>query len=124
MVLRPTRSGTFQVVGECYVYGLSDTVCFLGPLPTHWKAIIKGDALGRPLQLFMNMRNGQETMDDPRLSLPPGWERTTYDRRPEDPAIFQKFQNLETGEVINYDPRLTPKELEARGVKLKTFKLI
>lgn len=124
MVLRPTSSGTFHVVGECYLCGLSDAVCFLGPLPTHWKAIIKGDALGRPLQLFMNMRNGQETMDDPRLPLPPGWERTTYDRLPEDPAIFQKFRNLETGEVINYDPRLTPEELEACGVKVQTFKLI
>jgi hypothetical protein len=124
MVLRPTSSGTFQVVGECYVYGLSDAVCFLGPLPTHWKAIMKGDALGRPFQLFMNMTTGQETMDDPRLPLPPNWEQTTYERLPEDPALFQKFRNVITGEVINYDPRLTPEALEVRGVELQTFKLV
>ncbi|KAM0215037.1 hypothetical protein ACHAQD_008544 [Fusarium lateritium] len=124
MVLRPTSSGTFQVVGECYVYGLSDAVSFLGPLPRPWKAIIKGDALGRPYQLFTDMTNGQKTMDDPRLPLPLNWERTTYERLPEDPALFQKFRNVETGEVINYDPRLTPEALEARGVKLQAFKLI
>ncbi|KAM0342381.1 hypothetical protein ACHAPU_009568 [Fusarium lateritium] len=124
IILRPTPAGTFQVVGECYVYGLSDAVCFLGPMPRDWKAIIKGDALGRPFQLFMNTMTGQETIEDPRLPLPPNWERAPYERLPDDPALFQKFRNAETGEVINHDPRLIPEALESRGVKLQPFTLV
>ncbi|KAF5660675.1 heterokaryon incompatibility protein [Fusarium heterosporum] len=123
VVLRPTTAGTFQVVGECYVYGLSDGVCFLGPLPKNWKVIIRGDALGRPFQLFTNIVTGQETMEDPRMSLPPNWEPALYERLPDDPALFHKFRNIETGEVINHDPRLMPETLKARGVSLQVFTL-
>ncbi|KAF4996562.1 hypothetical protein FGRMN_4446 [Fusarium graminum] len=124
IVLRPTSAGTFQVVGECYVYGLSDAVCFLGPLPNNWKTIIRGDALGRPFQLFMNTMTGEETIEDPRISLPPNWERAPYERLPDDPALFQKFRNVETGSIINHDPRLMPEALQARGVKLQVFTLV
>jgi hypothetical protein len=112
-------------VGECYLHGLADAVGFLGPLPDHWKTIIKGDAVGRPTQRFINLKNGEEILDDPRLGpLPWNWERATYERRADDPDIFERFRNLETGELVNYDPRLSPKALEARGVELQSFKLI
>ncbi|TVY82211.1 Heterokaryon incompatibility protein 6 OR allele [Lachnellula suecica] len=125
MVLRQTASGSFQVVGECYVHGLADLTGFLGPLPNHWETIIKGDALGRPTQRFIDTGSGEETLEDPRLEpLPWNWERATYGRRAEDPAIFERFRNLETDEVVNYDPRLSPTALEARGVKLQSFRLI
>jgi hypothetical protein len=124
MLLRQTSVGSFQAVGEYYVHGLADLVGFLGPLPVGWQIIIKGDALGRPTQRLINLRNGEETLDDPRLeSLPSNWERAMYERCPEDPAIFDRFRNLETGELVNYDPRLSPEALEAR-VKLQSFTLV
>ncbi len=115
----------FQVVGECYVHGLEDAVGLLGPLPKGWKAIIRGDALGRPNQRFVNPRDNREVIDDPRLGyLPANWERTTYERQADDPAIFERFRNIVTGEMVNYDPRLSPEALEARGVQLRSFKLV
>lgn len=124
MVLRRTSSGQFHVVGECYVHGLSDAVGILGPLPDHWETIIKGDALGRQTQLFVHLRDHEETLNDPRLEpLPWNWERATYERLADDPAIFERFRNLETGELVNYDPRLFPELLEARGVELQSFRL-
>jgi hypothetical protein len=124
MVLRRTSSGQFHVVGECYVHGLSDAVGILGPLPDHWETIIKGDALGRPTQRFVHLRDHEETLNDPRLKpLPWNWERATYERLADDPAIFERFRNVETGELVNYDPRLFPEALEARGVELQSFRL-
>jgi hypothetical protein len=125
MVLRQTSSGQFHVVGECYVHGLSDAIGLLGPLPEHWKTIIKGDALGRPMQYFVNLVDFVETLNDPRLEpLPWDWERATYERLADDPAIFERFRNLVTGELVNYDPRLSPDALEACGIKLQPFRLI
>jgi hypothetical protein len=125
MVLRQTSSSSFQVVGECYIHGLSDAVGFLGPLPDGWESIIKGDALGRPTQRFVNLENGEETLDDPRLGpLPGSWERVTYQRQADDPAIFERFKNMDTEDLVNYDPRMTPDSLEARGIKLRSFRLV
>lgn len=124
VVLRETPSGSYQVVGECYVHGLDDAIGLLGPLPKGWKAIIRGDALGRPNQRFTDPRSNTEVVEDPRLeSLPANWERATYERLEDDPAIFEKFRNLETGELVNYDPRMSPKALEVRGVELQSFRL-
>lgn len=107
------------------MHGLSDAVGILGPLPDHWKTIIKGDALGRPTQCFVRPSDHEETLDDPRLEpLPMNWARATYERLADDPAIFERFKNLETDELVNYDPRFSPEMLEARGVKLEPFRLV
>ena len=124
MILRLGDSGQFQVVGEAYVRGLEDAVGVLGPLPTNWRAIIKGDAVGRPLHRYLNLRTFEQTAEDPRLSpLPPEWERVAYERSSFDPAIFEVFSNSVTGETITSDPRLSPEVLQLRGVKLETFHL-
>jgi hypothetical protein len=100
-------------------------VRLLGPLSAGWKVIIRGDALGRPTQRFLHCSDHEETFDDPRLEpLANNWERVTCERSDEDPTIFEKFRNLETGEVVNYDPRLCPKVLASRGIELKSFRLI
>lgn len=39
----------------------------------------------------------------------------------DDPTNYDFFRNKETGELINYDPRLEPEKLEKRGVKLEWF---
>lgn len=125
MILRRNSSGQFQVVGECYVHGLSDAIGILGPLPDNWKVIIKGDALGRPTHRYVQPSSNEETLDDPRLEpLPSNWERATYKRIPDDPAIFERFRNLLNGALVNYDPRLSPEGLEARGIELQTFRLV
>jgi hypothetical protein len=66
-----------------------------------------------------------DTVEDPRLGpLPHGWWRENYERLVGDPEIFQKFRNIDTGEVVNYDPRLSPETLELAGVALQAFKLV
>ncbi|KFA52244.1 hypothetical protein S40293_00623 [Stachybotrys chartarum IBT 40293] len=124
-LLRKTPLDTYQVVGECYVHGLSDAVGMLGPVPDGWRAINKADAAGRMMPCFLNLANWSHTRDDPRLGpLPQEWEQVPYERRDDDPAIFQKFKNVETGELINHDPRLSPTVLESLGVRLQTFRLV
>lgn len=76
---------------------------------------------------FKNTETGLETLEDSMLEAMEAWERFC----PEEGEIEQHFafdycvfRNKETGEVIIYDPRLEPAELEARGVKLSWFSLI
>ena len=124
MILRPDSSGQFQVVGEAYVHGLEDAVGILGPLPRNWRAIIRVDAVGRPLHRYLNLKTFEQTAEDPRLGpLPPGWERVPYERFSFDPAIFEVFSSSVTGETITCDPRLSPEALQLLGVKLETFRL-
>lgn len=74
---------------------------------------------------YVNMATGEQVADDPRLgALPPEWERVVHERTADDPAYFQFFRHSDTGEVINFDPRLSPECLQARGVQLETFDLI
>jgi len=40
------------------------------------------------------------------------------------PSDYNFFRNKDTGELINYDPRLEPENLEKRGVKLERFSLV
>jgi hypothetical protein len=123
--LRQTPDDQFQVVGECYVHGLSDAVGFLGPLSHGWKAIMRGDVLGRPTQRFVHCKDDEEVINDPRLGpLPRNWERVICERSDDDPTIFEKFRDLDTGKIVNSDPRLCPDVLIARGVKLESFKLV
>jgi hypothetical protein len=87
--------------------------------------IIKGDAHGSPTARFVDRWSNTETLEDPRLdSLPPKWVRAPYERLPGDPAIFEKFKNMETDEIINYDPRMSLDALKARGIELEMFKLV
>ena len=123
-ILRPNSLGAFQVVGEAYVHGLEDAIGLLGPLPSHWRAIMKGDAVGRPIHCYLNLTTNEETIEDPRLDvLPSEWERKAYERSPDDPAYFTLFENTITGETVTSDPRLFPEALQKRGVELKTFQL-
>jgi hypothetical protein len=125
MILRPVPFGRFQVVGEAYIHGLEDATGILGPLPTGWKTILLGDALGLPLHRYLHLTRWEATAEDPRLDrLPPEWERIEYKRSPNDPALFEIFRNRVTGERINSDPRLSLEALRVRGVKLETFQLI
>ena len=125
MILRPDGPENFQVVSEAYVHGLGDAIMILGPLPSHWKVIITGDPLGRPLHRYLNLITNEQTAEDPRLgALAPEWERVPYKRLPDDPALFELFKNRVTGQTINSDPRLYSDALRVGGLKLHTFNLV
>src|SRR5437764_4468561 len=92
MILRSGDSGKFQVVSEAYVHGLEDAVGILGPLPRNWRAIIRVDAVGRPLHRYLNLKTFEQTAEDPRLGpLPSEWDRVAYERSPDHPAFFEVF---------------------------------
>jgi hypothetical protein len=42
---------------------------------------------------------------------------------PDDPEIFQKYENVSTGERINYHPGMALDALKLRGVPLRSFRL-
>lgn len=124
LVLRPTEGDHFSVIGECFVYGLHDAIPFLGPLPNPWRGIahwVHGD---RRVIRFLNTETREKIMEDPRLEPLPEWERVDKKLDRDDPTMFDFFQHRETGEIINYDPRLEPDKLEAKGVKFTWFSLI
>lgn len=125
MILRPVALGQFQIVGEAYIHGLEDATGILGSLSSDWKAIIIGDTFGRTMHRYLNLKTYEQTAEDPRLhDLPPEWERISYERSPNDPALYEVFKNKNTQESINSDPRLTAEALRVRGVKLEKFQLI
>jgi hypothetical protein len=126
VVLRPSGRGPdhFSVVGECFVYGLHDAIPLLGPLPHPWRGIaawVHGD---RRVVRFLNTETKEKTMEDPRLEPSPEWERIDKKLDKDDPTLYDFFKHKGTGEIINYEPRLEPDKLEAKGVKLTWFSLI
>jgi hypothetical protein len=126
LLLRPTERspGHFSVVGECFVYGLHDAIPLLGPLPQPWRGIaawVHGD---RRVIRFLNTKTKEKTMEDPRLEPSPEWERIERELDRDDPTLYDFFRHKETGEIINYDPRLEPDKLEAEGVELTWFSLV
>jgi hypothetical protein len=71
---------------------------------------------------FYDTSSQASTFEDPRLPrLPPGWRLVQeIDRK----HSLRKFENTDTGEITDMDPRLTTEALMERGVKLETFTLI
>jgi hypothetical protein len=127
MALRPTASGKFQVVGECYVHGLCDTQALLGPLPNDWKIEMYEDnqhRIGWPI--FANNSINMRTWQDPRLPyLPAEWEGIPHpELSTSTNPLFHRFKSNITNETTECDPRLSREALEARGVKLQKFQLI
>ncbi|PMD34449.1 HET-domain-containing protein [Hyaloscypha variabilis F] len=128
IVLRPTARGQFQVVGECYVHGLSDAEALLGPLPKDWEIEIHVDsANGVGWPIFVRKPTDTRTWQDPRLPrLPPGWEGIPHPELSSGTTgpLFNRFKSTITNETTEFDPRLSPEALEERGVKLQRFQLI
>lgn len=125
MVLRPVADGKYQIVGECLVYGLHDAISLLGPLPDGWNIQVHfiSTTLGSKYYYY-DEATDELTEEDPRLEPLVEWERVHSDRTGDDPETFQRFKDLTTGEVINYDPRMSPEALRKRGVPLEMFSLI
>lgn len=128
MVLRPKNSDTYEVIGNCWIYGLMDGESLLGQLPLGWSIRISDESVDDDYiyePRYFNRETKVLSKEDPRLGLlPEDWEIIQQQRIPDDPLLFAPHRNKLTGEVINSDPRLLPEALIARGVKLRTFKLL
>ena len=72
---------------------------------------------------FFNSETGETTAEDPRLGRLAKWDRIERVVDWDDSMQYDFFKHKETGEVINYDPRLEPEALEAKGMQLTWFSL-
>lgn len=101
-----------------------DSEALLGPLPRGWfvQQRLSG---GRWLPQYYNNYTNETTIDDPRLPpLPGGWQRVNKEPTVDDPEHPDFFENKDTEEIINYDPRMSISALEQRGVKLESVILV
>ena len=130
VVLRPESNRRFGVIGSCYVHGLMHGEGVLGRFPPGWKGIFLMDenGLDRPCYCCGDSDSPGDTVtteEDPRLGpVPRPFERVESQRTLDDPTNFVRFRNSQTGEVINYDPRLTLEALRERGVHVESFQLV
>ncbi|KAI1380165.1 HET-domain-containing protein [Hypoxylon crocopeplum] len=129
MLLRPTSTGKYEVIGDCYVHGIMDAEALLGPLPSPWRVVGKQEE-DRYFRVHYNDDDDDTrspSTEDPRLDgipIPSKWEPIEWERTRDDPHYCRKFRNNETREVINSDPRLFPEALIARGVPIRTITLV
>lgn len=126
IILRPNERspGHFSVIGECFVYGLHDAMPLLGPLPQPWRGVAAWMHGDRRVIRFFNPETQEKTMEDPRLEPLPEWERIEKEIDKDDPTLYDFFRHVGTGELINYDPRLDPDKLKAKGIEFTWFSLI
>lgn len=123
MILRPTASGEFLVVGSYFIHGLMDGEALLGPIPSPWKIELYRRKDSGYSTHFVKSTN-EKTLDDPRLpALPSGWMEINRDDGPW-PISKSFFRNVGTGERMDTDPRMLPGALVERGVKLRKFRLV
>ncbi|KAI0811405.1 HET-domain-containing protein [Xylaria sp. FL0064] len=115
MILRPDQTGHHRVVGDCYLSGFMDGEAVLGQLSPEWRVVgMKGDE-GTDIPYYCNSDTGAKLTEDPRLGeLPPEWKPFDWVRTRDDPRYCSKFRNINTGEVINSDPRLSLDYLKQR----------
>jgi len=123
IVLRPTDSGQYLVVGEAYCDGYMDGEALLGPLDqTLYIASKFDEGTGKFWWTYLEHETERCTIDDPRLGeLPPGWKKKSY----EEDQFWNWFVNSSNGEEIKGgDPRLSVEALLERGVDLRNFELV
>jgi len=127
-VLRTIVGGdAFCIIGECYVYGLDDCVTLIGSLLSNMRAQMGKTPSGySAVQTYLDLDTGLTCSEDPRLQPLETfneWERHPHEWDADDPALFEYYKNVWTGEVLNSDTRLLPSALSNKGVPLRTFDL-
>ncbi|OBT80261.1 hypothetical protein VF21_00609 [Pseudogymnoascus sp. 05NY08] len=125
LLLRPPGNDSYVVVTGAMIPGLCNSASILGQLPHPWKIQLV-DQLGHPEPQphYINSETGVTTREDPRLgSLPPDWIRVQGEWQTSQPIFVDHFQNVMTGQVVHWDPRLDVDSLRDRGVAIKTFLL-
>jgi hypothetical protein len=101
-----------------------DSEALLGQLPDHY-IVQQHNADGRSLPRYYRSDIGEATKEDPRLDpLDQHWQRADREVTADDPEHVDFFRNEHTGELINYDPRLSKTALEQRGANLQNITLV
>ena len=68
IVLRPSTKGYFQVVGECFVFGLTYGEALLGPQPDDFEVVLRyHDVVHDIFLAFRSKTTGTASWEDPRL---------------------------------------------------------
>jgi hypothetical protein len=109
MLLRPRGNVRFQVVGECYVAGLTKGEAILGQVPDEYKPVLAFDDVSKDhYASFVKIDTGEEQKEDPRLRslLKKGIEIFEQDKNPTQAAR-----------------RLNLEALKASGVQIATLEL-
>ena len=123
LILRPRDAQTYTVVGECYIDGFMESETLLGALPTNWQRVERHfPDLGYFYDVFVNVQTGDVQVEDPRLGpLPRGWRIANHRTK----HAYNRFSHEGLGVTGTLtDPRLSPKALRARGVKLEEIRLV
>lgn len=124
LLIRSVGDDRYCVVGGCYVQGLMDCEALLGQVP-EGVIVQRIDVDGRDQRRFLNTSTGEATVEDPRLgALPRQWKRVDRETTADDPEQCEFFENTETGDIINYDPRMSVSVLKERGVGLEKVRLV
>jgi hypothetical protein len=129
VIFRETSPDEHQLVGCAYVNGIMDAETLLGPLPSDYKVVrqlpwnaARSDVVHRT---FVNIHTKDVTTQDPRLgALPEQWVEVPVTAEMWPFKVLQAFENRETGEVANSDPRMGVEELRGRGVVLERFVVV
>ncbi|KAM0811959.1 putative WW domain-containing protein [Seiridium cardinale] len=118
VILRPLPTGQYQFVSGCLMHGVMYGEAILGSIPPPWQ--VKVWMQGQYMELkYYNPETEEHAAMDPRLEgipIPPEWQRKRFTHTPEDPNNCCKFINKVTGEVINYDPRMSMDAINERGL--------
>ncbi|KAL9127020.1 MAG: hypothetical protein Q9175_007817 [Cornicularia normoerica] len=123
LILRPTDTTSYNVVGECYIDGFMEGEALLGALPSNVRYAYRYfPDLCRRYDALINIQTGDIQIEDPRLGpLPTGWRIADHRKR----HAYNIFSNEGLGvHNTEFDPRLSPEALKARGVKLQDIRLV
>ncbi|KAH7371678.1 heterokaryon incompatibility protein-domain-containing protein [Pyrenochaeta sp. MPI-SDFR-AT-0127] len=135
-ILRKERSEEYTFIRCAHIHGLMEGEALLGPLPENWTVIMEQDQHGhaRPVYIhstarkgtsFRHRRNETRTFNDPRIGpLSPQWTLASSVSVPWTYRTQDQYENQTTGRIVHSDPRLLPRALKARGIKLEKFLMI
>ncbi|GAW22793.1 hypothetical protein ANO14919_123360 [Xylariales sp. No.14919] len=133
------EGNTYQVIGECVIPGLEDSIRLLGPLPHPWAIEIALNAGGQGVARYRNIETREITDSDPRVTASRDEEWEWEPLREDTTALSessggsgddgsfltgQASMHKTRGQVAGYDPRLEPEAIEAHGVRLETLTLV
>lgn len=124
VILRSQANGHYAIIGEAYVHGLMNGEAILGPIPTGWRVQSDRSKQGLMIQTFTQEQSPAEpTCEDPRLGpLPAGWEITCTEML-QSPSFKKLFKSPDEIIHAENDPRVLPKALALRGIKIQKFQL-
>ena len=108
-LLHPIGTNQYQIVGQCYAYGIMSGEALLGPLPGDYRSVFAFDSeLNRYSHGFHSPEGGTIQLNDPRLPFKPVYE-----------ASERHFEWIKEEQNA-----LTSEALEKRGVHMEMFELI